>query len=32
VMGIFHDSHVGHAVATGHIDVAQFRNTAKDTA
>ena len=32
VMGIFHDSHVGQAVATRHIDVAQFRNTAKDTA
>ena len=32
VMGIFHDSHVGQAVATRHIDVAQFRNTTKDTA
>jgi alpha-D-ribose 1-methylphosphonate 5-triphosphate synthase subunit PhnL len=32
VMGIFHDNHVGHAVATRHIDVAQFRDTAKDTA
>jgi alpha-D-ribose 1-methylphosphonate 5-triphosphate synthase subunit PhnL len=32
VMGIFHDSHVGQAVATRHIDVAQFRSTAKDTA
>ena len=31
VMGIFHDSHVGQAVATRHIDVAKFRNTAKDT-
>ncbi|WP_353135110.1 phosphonate C-P lyase system protein PhnL [Limnohabitans sp.] len=32
VMGIFHDNHVGQAVATRHIDVAQFRNTAKDNA
>ena len=32
VMGIFHDTHVGQAVATRHIDVAQFRNTAKDAA
>jgi len=32
VMGIFHDTHVGKAVATRHIDVAQFRNTAKDAA
>jgi alpha-D-ribose 1-methylphosphonate 5-triphosphate synthase subunit PhnL len=32
VMGIFHDAHVGQAVATRHIDVAQFRNTAKDFA
>jgi len=32
VMGIFHDSHVGQAVATRRIDVAQFRNTAKDSA
>ena len=32
VMGIFHDSHVGQAVATRHIDVAQFRNSTKDTA
>jgi alpha-D-ribose 1-methylphosphonate 5-triphosphate synthase subunit PhnL len=32
VMGIFHDSHVGQAVATRHIDVAQFSNTAKDAA
>jgi alpha-D-ribose 1-methylphosphonate 5-triphosphate synthase subunit PhnL len=31
-MGIFHDSHVGQAVATRHIDVAQFGNTAKDNA
>jgi len=31
VMGIFHDSHVGQAVATRRIDVAQFRHTAKDT-
>ena len=30
VMGIFHDTHVGQAVATRHIDVAQFRNTAKE--
>ena len=32
VMGIFHDAHVGQAVATRHVDVAQFRNTAKDIA
>jgi alpha-D-ribose 1-methylphosphonate 5-triphosphate synthase subunit PhnL len=32
VMGIFHDRHVGQAVATRHIDVAHFRNTAKDNA
>ena len=32
VMGIFHDSHVGQAVATRHIDVTQFRQTAKDNA
>ena len=32
VMGIFHDRHVGQAVATRHIDVAQYRNTAKDSA
>lgn len=32
VIGIFHDSHVGQAVATRHVDVAQFRNAAKDTA
>jgi alpha-D-ribose 1-methylphosphonate 5-triphosphate synthase subunit PhnL len=32
VMGIFHDSHVGQAVATRHIDVTQFRNAAKDKA
>jgi len=30
VMGIFHDAHVGQAVATRHIDVAQFRNSEKD--
>ena len=28
VVGIFHDAHVGHAVATRRIDVAQFRNPA----
>lgn len=32
VMGIFHDTHVGQTVATRHIDVSQFRNTAKDAA
>jgi len=32
VMGIFHDSHVGQAVATRHIDVTQFRESAKDNA
>jgi len=32
VMGIFHDSHVGQAVATRHIDVTQFRESAKDDA
>jgi alpha-D-ribose 1-methylphosphonate 5-triphosphate synthase subunit PhnL len=32
VMGIFHDSHVGQAVASRHIDVTQFRNAAKDNA
>jgi alpha-D-ribose 1-methylphosphonate 5-triphosphate synthase subunit PhnL len=26
VVGIFHDAHVGQAVATRRIDVAQFRN------
>lgn len=26
LIGIFHDSNVGHAVATRHIDVSQFRN------
>jgi alpha-D-ribose 1-methylphosphonate 5-triphosphate synthase subunit PhnL len=26
LVGIFHDAHVGHAVATRHIDVTQFRN------
>lgn len=32
VMGIFHDTQVGQAVATRHIDVAQFRFAAKDAA
>lgn len=31
VMGIFHDSHVGKAVATRHIDVAQFKPSTQDT-
>lgn len=26
LVGIFHDAHVGHAVATRHIDVTQFRS------
>lgn len=32
VMGIFHDTQVGQAVATRHIDVEQFRFAAKDAA
>ena len=28
VMGIFHDTHVGQAVATRHVDVTQFRKSA----
>jgi alpha-D-ribose 1-methylphosphonate 5-triphosphate synthase subunit PhnL len=27
LVGIFHDTHVGKAVATRHVDVTQFRNT-----
>jgi alpha-D-ribose 1-methylphosphonate 5-triphosphate synthase subunit PhnL len=26
LVGIFHDAHVGKAVATRHIDVTQFRS------
>ena len=26
LVGIFHDANVGHAVATRHVDIAQFRN------
>ena len=32
VMGIFHDSHVGQAVATRHLDVTQFRDFSKEKA
>lgn len=32
VMGIFHDSHVGQAVATRHLDVTKFRDFSKEKA